>query len=190
MVIEFYIALMPVILGGVFNMIFVKTNFYKRYAFPLDFDKNFIDNKRIFGKNKTYIGFISMIIFTSIFQIVWGYISSYYQLTNIVYLHIDNTLINNLYVGAMFGFLYMIGELPNSFIKRRIDIMPGKTASGICGIIFFFADQIDSISVIALYLGVLASLNTYSIIICILVGGFTHISINIILYLLKIRKNI
>ena len=36
----------------------------------------------------------------------------------------------NLLIGALLGLFYALFELPNSFLKRRLDIKPGKTIKG------------------------------------------------------------
>ena len=41
------------------------------------------------------------------------------------------------------GVTAMLGELPNSFVKRRLDIAPGKTTSGVLAVLFYVWDQID-----------------------------------------------
>jgi hypothetical protein len=35
------------------------------------------------------------------------------------------------------------GELPNSFLKRQLDVAPGKRKKGLLGIAFFLFDQLD-----------------------------------------------
>jgi hypothetical protein len=37
----------------------------------------------------------------------------------------------------------MLSELPNSFIKRRFEIAPGRAAKGWKGVVFYVYDQID-----------------------------------------------
>ncbi len=190
--IKIYITIMPVILGGILNMVFTKTNFYKRHCTPIDLHKNFIDNKRIFGDNKTYIGFVSMIIFTSLVQFFWGMVCKIpcFYANNELYIINENTHIFNLYTGALLGFAYMICELPNSFIKRRISIKPGKTSGGIIGVVFFVVDQFDSVIGTGIVILVLTQISAMRVAVYILVGGFTHIVVNLCLYALKIRKNI
>jgi hypothetical protein len=53
MIAGMYITMMPVILAGIFNMIFVKTGFYKKRRTPIDGGHVYRDGKRIFGDNKT-----------------------------------------------------------------------------------------------------------------------------------------
>ena len=37
----------------------------------------------------------------------------------------------------------MAGELPNSFLKRQLDVAPGRQATGLAGAIFHVLDQVD-----------------------------------------------
>ena len=192
MIIDMYITLMPVIIAGVINMIFTKTSVYKKYRYPIDGGKKLRDDKRLFGDNKTWIGFFSMIIFTSLAQAIWGYICNLNLFfgKNYLYNYVENTLLNNFFIGALFGLAYVLCELPNSYIKRRIDIAPGKTVSGLKGSICYLFDQIDSIIGVTLVLCIWCEMTLSQFLLYIFLGGITHIVINLILYGLKIRKNI
>lgn len=173
-------------------MLFVKTPIYKKYKIPIDCKKNWIDGKRIFGDNKTFIGFISMIVFCIIFQILWGYVGELCQLNsqNDWYLIYSNSIGYNIVSGFLVGLFYMIFELPNSFIKRRINIIPGKTDKGIKGIVFFVIDQIDSLIGVFLVLKLLSGIAWSKYFLYLLVGGLTHITINLMLWLCGIRRNL
>ena len=191
MIIGLYITMLPLILSGVVNMLFVKTHIYKKYKVPIDNNKNWFEGKRIFGDNKTVIGFISMIVFSIIFQILWGYIGELCQLNsqNDWYLIYSNSIKYNIVSGFLIGFVYMLFELPNSFIKRRLDIVPGKTDKGVKGAVFFVIDQIDSLIGVFLVLKLLSGISLSKYFLYLFVGGFTHIAINLMLWLLKIRRN-
>ncbi len=191
-VLNMYITMLPLILSGIMNMVFVKkSKLYKKYNFPIDMHKTLKDGKRIFGDNKTAIGFISMIVFCIIIQVMYGAFCNLLSINekNELYIYYKNTFTLNLTAGFLFGLSYMLFELPNSFIKRRLDIKPGKTARGIKGI-FFVIDQIDSLLGVFLVLKFynMMSLNKY--LSCVVVGAVTHISVNLILFFTKIRKNI
>ena len=124
---------------------------------------------------------------------IWGYLCgniAFLQDKNYIYYNTVNTLTNNIIIGAMLGFAYVICELPNSFIKRRIKITPGKTEKGLIGKLFFVIDQIDSIIGVTIVLGFLYKMPVYQFFLFILLGGLTHIVVNLILYTIKIRKNI
>lgn len=188
---DMYITMMPLILGGILNMFFTKSGVYKKLNYPIDCNTNWIDGKRVFGDNKTWIGFISMIIICMFTQIIWGCFCdiSGINYRNELYLVNDNTIIFNMIVGFLFGFTYMLFELPNSFIKRRLDIKPGKTDKGVKGI-FFVIDQIDSLIGVFLVLMYLTGISFYEYINYLILGGITHIVVNLVLWIVKVRVNL
>ena len=73
-ILNMYLTLASVIIAGVSNMIFTKTKTYKNKAKPIDRGRCLRDGKRIFGDNKTIIGFISMIMFNIVAQVICGVI--------------------------------------------------------------------------------------------------------------------
>ena len=188
-VVIMYATMLSTILAGILNMIFTKTAIYKNNRYPIDMNKTFIDGKRILGDNKTYIGFISMILFNIVVQIVLGQIKPISNISEF-YKYNSNSIGYNIKIGALLGLAYMLCELPNSFIKRRINIVPGKTSKGILGGLFFIIDQVDSMLGVILVLAIYARLSIYEYIEYIILGGCTHIAVNVALHKLKIRKNI
>jgi hypothetical protein len=92
-------------------------------------------------------------------------------------------------MGALFGLAYALFELPNSFIKRRLDIQPGKSKKSVGGIINIFIDQVDSIVGCVLVLSLVSKVSLLLFVGFILLGAVTHIVVNLLLYSLKLRKN-
>ena len=84
----------------------------------------------------------------------------------------------------------MLCELPNSFIKRRLQIAPGRTGKGWIGIVFFLIDQIDSLVGVMLVLFLVADISLAKYFAYILLGALTHIAVNLLLYAIKVRRNI
>ena len=124
-----YATLMPVVIAGAANMLFTKTRLYRETCVPIDGGKCCADGKRIFGDNKTWAGFFGMIAANCIAQILWGLLSLHSEAlggANELYRFCGNTLLFNAAAGALFGLVYVLFELPNSFLKRRLDIQPGK----------------------------------------------------------------
>lgn len=187
-----YVTAMPVILGGVANMVFTKTPLYRNHRAPMDGGRCWKDGKRILGDNKTWIGFASMVVLTAASQVFWGRVCARRGLNALhdIYRVRENTLGLNLASGTLFGLAYAVCELPNSFVKRRFDIRPGKTEAGAAGRVFFVVDQIDSL------LGVFYVLKRYSgtswarYLQFICLGAGTHVGVNYALYKLHIRKNL
>lgn len=188
-----YITMLPVILAGILNMICVKQSWFREKARPLDRGAKLKDNKRIFGDNKTDLGIITMIVCSILTHIIWGIIckgwSTGRELNRLYTIH-NNNITYNILVGALMGLAYMILELPNSFIKRRLQIPDGKTLSGIKGKTFMIIDQVDSLFGIALVLAFVSNISIGQYFNYIILGGLTHITINYILYKLKIRRNL
>lgn len=188
-----YATLMPVVLAGAVNMLFTKTKFYRSHCVPMDGGRCFSDGKRFFGDNKTWAGFFGMIAANCLMQIFWGMLTASSAVlgnANELYQRFDNTLLFNAAAGALFGLVYVLLELPNSFLKRRLDIAAGKTAHGIKGAVFFVIDQIDSLLGVVLLLTFFAGLTFPQYIQYILLGAVTHIALNAALYALKIRRNL
>ena len=147
-----YYLILPVTLGGVFNMIFVKL--IKRRT-PI--------NPRLFGENKTWQGFFGMIVLSGLSAwIIWG----------------------NFYHGALLGFAYVLFELPNSFIKRRLGIKPGATG----GVIQTFFDLADSAIGCILFFWLIYPLTWLEAISVFIVSITTHYIINILLYFSKLKN--
>lgn len=190
---EMYVTLISVIMSGVFNILLSKTKLYKNSHKPIDNGKVLKDGKRLFGDNKTWKGFWGMTIGGGICQVIWGLICSLSPaLTekNLLYRTHENTIPLNFVCGLIFGLAYVVSELPNSFIKRRLDIQPGKTAKGLKGAVFFVIDQIDSLIGITFCLALICGFGIGQFLMFILIGGLTHISINLLMYALKVRKNL
>lgn len=192
-ILAMYATLMPVVIAGALNMLFTKTPLYQSHRAPIDGGKCCADGRRIFGDNKTWAGFFGMIAANSIAQIFWGMLtasSASLGRANALYARFDNTVLFNAAAGALFGLAYVVCELPNSFVKRRIAIPAGKTVKGIKGALFFVIDQIDSLLGVVLVLTWFTALTPAEYFQYILLGAVTHIALNTLLYALRIRKNI
>ena len=186
-----YITLLPTILAGIVVMIWCKLPILPIFAYPIDRGKNFIDGRRIFGDHKTWKGLIGYVLFNTIFTVLWGRIISGKgaESLDFFYQHHENTLKFNLLVGVLLGLGYSLLELPNSFIKRRLDIKPGKTLTGFTKVFFIFLDQADSLFGVALVVWIFYPLGILLYLAFIIVGAATHLLLNMMLYFMKLRKN-
>lgn len=134
------------VLAGGAQAIWLSSEASRRWAWPLDGGRTF-RGRRILGDNKTARGFVVMIPATGLAFLVlalagfrtmgaWPLPPSQY-----------------LGLGLLAGAGCMLGELPNSFIKRQLGIPPGSPGAGrIARPLFFLVDRVDST------LGVLVSL--------------------------------
>ncbi len=188
-ILKMYITMIPVIIAGILNMLFVKTPLYKRINRPIDGGRTLRDGKRIFGENKTWAGFFGMIIFGATAQTIWGLMCMGFPELCPIYSRFGNTPLFNLAAGAAMGLAYVLFELPNSLVKRRLDIPSGKTVRGLKGAVFFVIDQVDSLFGVAGVFAMLFPMTVLEYFAYILLGAGTHIAINILLYATRIRKN-
>ncbi len=194
MIARMYVTMLPTIIGGPLNMLFVRTDLYKRYKSPIDKGIVLKDGRRLFGENKSIIGMFSMAFFCMSIQLIYGLIFAFMNLSsmNDLYNIHANTVPFNALAGLLFGIAYMIFELPNSFLKRRFGIDSGATTaqSGIKRCIFFILDQFDSIFGVILVLKILSGISWTKYFAYLLLGGITHLLVNIILILTRVRKSL
>lgn len=188
------ITAMPVIIGPTINVA-ILSNPKVREVFktPIDFGKNFIDNRRIFGDNKTWKGLFLSILICICTASIWGIICKYIPAIgnrNWFYINYENTILYNILIGALFGLTYSLFELPNSFLKRRCNIEPGKSSkvNGKKRIIFTIIDHFDSgfgTMLVVCYFGNLTALEYVN---TLFLSAFVHYTIVKILYNLKLKQ--
>lgn len=145
-------------------------NWFKKIAVPIDFGRN------IFGKNKTFRGFIFGILFAVIITylqfLLYG--SSFFG--NLSFIDYSNWFI----VGFLLGFGALFGDLIKSFVKRRLGIGPGGR--------FIPWDQLDFVFGALLFVSLLVSV-TWKMVLFIAVISFAgHILVNHSAYYLGVRK--
>ena len=148
-------------------MVFVKLPVLKSWQIPMDGGKSLKDGRRILGNNKTWKGFFGMIFLTALSAWLFWHSTFAYS-----YLY-----------GAWLGFAYVLFELPNSFIKRRLGIESGKNG----GIIQTLFDQADSAIGYALFFAIIYPLTLYEIVAMIVIATVTHYTFNVLLFFLKLR---
>lgn len=186
-----YVTLAPTVLAGIFNMIWVKVPFLKFLSRPIDGGRSLKDGHRIFGDNKTWKGIVGYVLLNVLFAFIWGFVCSGQQMRelNFFYLTHENTLSYNLLIGVLLGLGYSLFELPNSFLKRRLDIQPGKTIKGFWKVFFIFLDQADSIFGVALVVWIFYDIGILLYLGFVLLGAATHLILNMLLYFAHLRKN-
>lgn len=188
---QMYITLLSAIIAGVINSIWCKSRMLKCLQIPMDGGKNFVDGRRIFGDNKTWKGFAGYLVYNMVCMVLWGAVCGMTGLEsyNMFYGNASNTVLTNLWIGFLLGLFYGVFELPNSFMKRRLGITPGKSLSGLKKAFFVFMDQADSVFGCVLVVCIYAPMTIGFYLLYVVVGAVTHILINMLLYACKLRKN-
>jgi hypothetical protein len=151
----FWLAL-PVAVTGILHMVVVKLDLFPRLRVPLDGGRRWRGTE-LFGPNKTWRGVVVMIVGSALIGAIQGALGGAWAALESVEL-VDHLALAGSYVAgytlvnAVLGLGYALGELPNSFLKRRLAIDPGKTSRSALGRLFMLVDQADSV-LAALLLG-------------------------------------
>jgi CDP-diglyceride synthetase len=112
----------------------------RRFAVPLDGGAS-LRGRRIFGDNKTLRGFLVMVPAAALSFMGIAFVLGNPAATGLWPL----TPAGYAWLGACAGFGFMAGELPNSFVKRQLDIDPGASVRGGWAAAAQFAiDRLDS----------------------------------------------
>lgn len=182
LILELLLVASPVILAAIFHMVVVRYNWASSTTYPLDHKMTFRSH-RIFGDNKTYRGVIVMIVASIVFSYFYRYLMlNSATITGLNLLDFERY--SPLIYGTLFGLGYVIGELPNSFAKRQLEISEGKSTSFVQRLI----DQLDSVVAIMLLLVFFSHFTWQHFWSGIVFYGLLHLAINYLLYLFNLRK--
>jgi len=99
---------------------------------PLDAGRTFLDGKPIFGSHKTIRGFFSGIIVGTLVGFLQTLLSQYFLFQYDARFRYDALL------GFMLSLGALVGDLVESFIKRRLGLPPGSSLP--------IADQLDFVA--------------------------------------------
>lgn len=133
--------LLPLLVGLTFHGFCIKFKWLTILVRPIDGGRMF-RGRRLFGFNKTYRGVIAVGLGTAAgFGIQAIVLHQIISIRNVEL--IDYSSLSWFPLGFAIGVAAMLSELPNSFIKRRLGVAPGTTASGMVGVLFYILDQVD-----------------------------------------------
>jgi len=176
MVIEVLLFMLPTIVAANLNYVVLYFKLFPSLNKPI--------SERLFGSNKTWRGVVSF-VFWGIVGGLFAYLVDHYFFNIGVY-----TLSNFAWLGALQGLGWVVGELPNSYFKRRLGIQSGKSADkGPKKSFFTIINQIDSPIVCGLVAYLCFNIMTVAqLFLCIISGSVLHFYGNLMLYKLGIRK--
>lgn len=185
----FLIAIL--VCAGSSNMVFVKARLFSRLSRPMDGGVVHRDGKRLFGDNKTWKGFFGMIVLTAVWLAAAGWLASKFPaIDRLSLIEFDDLSFpyNIWFYGALWGLAYVLAELPNSFIKRRVNIPPGKNAKGLKGFMFLVMDQVDSVIGCVLVLPLFAHITWLDGIVLVALGSAAHYFANLLLFAVRLKN--
>src|SRR3990170_1017086 len=131
---------------------------------PLDFGKNFVDGRRVFGKNKTFRGFFFGLAIGVLVGLTENFLFGYPLLFSVL---------------SPLGAL--MGDLAGAFLKRRLDIAPG----GLLPIV----DQVDFVVGAIVFSLPLSIISLPLAIAMLIITPPIHLLTNFVAYILKLKSN-
>jgi CDP-diacylglycerol--serine O-phosphatidyltransferase len=170
---NYFLFILPIIFSGVGHMLIVKWNICQQLAIPI--------YAPFFGKSKTWRGIVVMPSFTIIYFILLHMLG-----LDRPFYHFFSSYQPVLF-GFLLGIIYCLSELPNSFIKRRLKIPEGKRPEKY-KMFFLLLDQLDSTIGCTMIYWLNSDLSTIFWLGFIAFAILIAISVKIILFFLKVRK--
>jgi CDP-diglyceride synthetase len=184
-------TLAPIALGGILNMVWVRLPILSSLKIPIDGGRLYRDGKRLFGDNKTWKGFVGMPLLTAMTTLMFSKVSelaSWSQNLSLIPYETLPFAYPYVTLGFIWGLAYVLAELPNSFIKRRLNIGAGKNASGILGATFLVIDQADSVLGCVLVTLLFYRLSVVDGLGLIVLATGVHLLINTSLFVVGLKK--
>lgn len=165
-------ALIPLIVSNVLHMVLVKKNGWSGLAKPIQ--------AQAFGKNKTWRGvvFVSLVNAIVFCIINWPNLDAFHGWEDVAF---------NFFIGWMYGLAYVLFELPNSWLKRRVGIPAGGSPDRFKGL-FMLLDKTDSALGVSLVFCVLRDFSWGDTALFFITASGLHFLFSWILYLRKIKK--
>ena len=178
-VVRFLWLSLPVIVAALVHLLVLRLRWLESLRVPLDGGAKF-RSRRLFGDNKTIRGAVVMIGVSTLVAILQGIV----RLPALEYF--DYGAANLAMVGMLLGAGFVLGELPNSFLKRQLDVAPG--AHG--GVWHAILDQLDSVIGALLLLSLVWVAPLHVWVIGFLLGSGLHMAVNGIFVLVGVKRTI
>ena len=167
-------------LAGLCQAMWLGSSAARPFAVPIDGGRTW-RGRRLFGDNKTWRGVVVMVPATGVsFAVLaallqnapfgaaapWPLSSGAYAL-----------------LGLWAGLGFMAGELPNSFLKRQLDIAPGTAAHGpLSRPLWFLIDHVDSAVGMMLAISPIVTIPSGTWIYVALVGPLVHSAYSLLVF--------
>jgi CDP-2,3-bis-(O-geranylgeranyl)-sn-glycerol synthase len=192
----------PATLACVLHMVVVKRGIAPRLAVPLDGGRSF-RGRPLFGANKTWRGVLVVVAGTAILGgLQGGLLGAWaerlglglvdYRAASLglpgpapLLLALGYALVN-----AALGAAYVAGELPNSFLKRRLDVDPGERPAGRWRALFFVLDQCDSATAAMVVCAVGFSLPWRDVVPATLTLAGVHAGVTALLHAARLKRSV
>lgn len=175
------------VIAGLAHSAWLGSRWSRSLMMPLDGGAR-IRGRRVFGDNKTVRGLVVMVPAASAsFWMLWILVSTTFPTIAIALWWLSPA--EYAVLGALAGLGFMLGELPNSFVKRQLDITPGTAPRGpLAAVVSFAVDRLDSILGMLLAVSLAAPTPWLTWMYVIVVGPAIHFSFSVLLYRLGVKE--
>jgi CDP-2,3-bis-(O-geranylgeranyl)-sn-glycerol synthase len=132
--------LLPLLGGAAVHGVCMRQGWLAFLARPIDADRRW-RGRPIFGHSKTFRG--PLCVAAGAGAVLWLQQGPLHRIEALAALEWADYAGLPGWLGASAGAAAELSELPNSFVKRRLGIAPGRTAQGPLAAVFYLWDQLD-----------------------------------------------
>lgn len=171
----------PVLGAYVAHAPVLRFDLLRALARPLDGGAT-LRGRRVFGPNKTWRGALVMlvgVVGATLLLSRWSAWACHWPV---------RLRAHPLAYGVLLGLGFVMGELPNSFLKRQLDIQPGSQRRSVLGVALSVFDQADFVPGIWLTLAPLWLMTPMQALVVFAVAAVVHMVINVLGYAIGARE--
>jgi CDP-2,3-bis-(O-geranylgeranyl)-sn-glycerol synthase len=169
----------PVVVAAIVHLVVLRFHWLEPLRIPLDGGAKW-RGRRVFGDNKTVRGALVMIAVSMAIAVLQGMV----RIPALEYFDYGAT--NLPLLGMLLGLGFIVGELPNSFIKRQLGVAPGVHG----GPWHAGADHLDSVIGALLILSLIWVPPLRVWLIAMVLGAGVHIAVNGLFVLLGVKRRV
>lgn len=169
--------------AGVLQVLWLRSPASRRFGQPVDFGWT-LRGRRLFGDNKTWRGFLGMVPACALAFPAWALL-----LGAGLPRPWDLSLLGYAGLGAACGLGFMAAELPNSLVKRQLDVLPGEAPqSPLWRRVGYAVDRLDSLVGGLLAVACVVPMSPGVWLGCLVVGPGVHASLSYALYKAGVKR--
>lgn len=173
----------PVLAAGLVHVVVLKTGALGRLAAPLDGGRT-LAGRPLLGPSKTWRGLVLMPVVTAV--AAGGAVAMARRLPPELS-PFPGRRVKPWVLGAMLGLGYCAGELPNSFVKRRLGIPAGGSAGRLAWL-QYIVDQTDSVAGCLVGLRLVYRPRPVELVLAAALGAGAHIAVDRLMSSIGLRR--
>lgn len=131
----------PLLASALLGGVVLRKDWLKALNHPIDGGRSW-RGRRLFGDGKTWRGAVISMVGCSCFVLLQRALQQ--RLPESLQV-VDYSSLAPVAFGLTLGLGAILGELPNSFVKRRLGIPSGGTTNGALAALFYVWDQVDTL---------------------------------------------